>query len=315
MEVRSGKNEGGFFRPKTSARTDPGNIDREVVTMIINHNISALRTNNVLKSVNKELDKTMEKLSTGLRINRAGDDALGFAMSEKMRTQIRGLAQAERNVMDGVSFIQVTEGTLEQVNNILQRLRELSIQTSNGIYSNEDRKLVQLEVDQLIEEVDRIGKSAEFNHIKPLSGDHSKQSNKPIQLQVGPNQNEKLDIFIDSMNATGLQLVANGKKQALSSPASANAMIGILDTAISKVNQQRADLGAYYNRLEITSQGLQSSYVNMVAAESRVRDADMAEQIVDYTRNQILTKSGSAMLAQANMRPDQVVKLLSDRFG
>ncbi|MDV6236960.1 flagellin [Leptospira ellisii] len=283
--------------------------------MIINHNISALRTNNVLKSVNKELDKTMEKLSTGLRINRAGDDALGFAMSEKMRTQIRGLAQAERNVMDGVSFIQVTEGTLEQVNNILQRLRELSIQTSNGIYSNEDRKLVQLEVDQLIEEVDRIGKSAEFNRIKPLSGEHSKESNKPIQLQVGPNQSEKLDIFIDSMNAAGLQLVANGKKQALSSPASANAMIGILDTAITKVNQQRADLGAYYNRLEITSQGLQSSYVNMVAAESRVRDADMAEQIVDYTRNQILTKSGSAMLAQANMRPDQVVKLLSDRFG
>lgn len=314
MKVRSGKQRQNPA-PKISARTDPGNIDREVVTMIINHNISALRTNNVLKSVNKELDKTMEKLSTGLRINRAGDDALGFAMSEKMRTQIRGLAQAERNVMDGVSFIQVTEGTLEQVNNILQRLRELSIQTSNGIYSNEDRKLVQLEVDQLIEEVDRIGKSAEFNHIKPLSGDHSKQSNKPIQLQVGPNQNEKLDIFIDSMNATGLQLVANGKKQVLSSPASANAMIGILDTAISKVNQQRADLGAYYNRLEITSQGLQSSYVNMVAAESRVRDADMAEQIVDYTRNQILTKSGSAMLAQANMRPDQVVKLLSDRFG
>lgn len=313
MEVRSGKQR--RFTAQTSARTDPGNIDREVVNMIINHNISALRTNNVLKSVNKELDKTMEKLSTGLRINRAGDDALGFAMSEKMRTQIRGLAQAERNVMDGVSFIQVTEGTLEQVNNILQRLRELSIQTSNGIYSNEDRKLVQLEVDQLIEEVDRIGKSAEFNHIKPLSGDHSKQSNKPIQLQVGPNQNEKLDIFIDSMNATGLQLVANGKKQVLSSPASANAMIGILDTAITKVNQQRADLGAYYNRLEITSQGLQSSYVNMVAAESRVRDADMAEQIVDYTRNQILTKSGSAMLAQANMRPDQVVKLLSDRFG
>ncbi|WP_036041769.1 MULTISPECIES: flagellin [Leptospira] len=283
--------------------------------MIINHNISALRTNNVLKSVNKELDKTMEKLSTGQRINRAGDDALGFSMSEKMRTQIRGLAQAERNVMDGVSFIQVTEGTLEQVNNILQRLRELSIQTSNGIYSNDDRKLVQLEVDQLIEEVDRIGKSAEFNRIKPLSGDHSKQSNKPIQLQVGPNQNEKLDVFIDSMNATGLQLMTNGKKQALSSPASANAMIGILDNAITKVNQQRADLGAYYNRLEITSQGLQSSYVNMVAAESRVRDADMAEQIVDYTRNQILTKSGSAMLAQANMRPDQVVKLLSDRFG
>ncbi|TGM98871.1 flagellin [Leptospira dzoumogneensis] len=283
--------------------------------MIINHNISALRTNNVLKTVNNELDKTTEKLSTGMRINRAGDDALGFAVSERMRTQIRGLAQAERNVMDGVSFIQVTEGNLEQVNNILQRLRELSIQTSNGIYSDDDRKLVQLEVDQLIEEVDRLGKSAEFNKIRPLSGAYSKDSKNPIQLHVGPNQNEKLEIFVDAMNAGALQLESNGKKQTLSSPASSNAMIGILDNAIQKVNKQRSDLGAYYNRLEITAEGLQANYINMVSAESRVRDADMAEHIVDYTKNQILTKSGVAMLAQANMRPEQVVKLLSERFG
>ncbi|EIE01530.1 flagellin [Leptospira licerasiae] len=283
--------------------------------MIINHNISALRTNNVLKTVNHELDKTTEKLSTGMRINRAGDDALGFAVSERMRTQIRGLAQAERNVMDGVSFIQVTEGNLEQVNNILQRLRELSIQTSNGIYSDDDRKLVQLEVDQLIEEVDRLGKSAEFNKIRPLSGAYSKDSKNPIQLHVGPNQNEKLEIFVDAMNAGALQLENNGKKQTLSTPASSNAMIGILDNAIQKVNKQRSDLGAYYNRLEITAEGLQANYINMVSAESRVRDADMAEHIVDYTKNQILTKSGVAMLAQANMRPEQVVKLLSERFG
>ncbi|TGK39076.1 flagellin [Leptospira andrefontaineae] len=283
--------------------------------MIINHNISALRANNVLKTVNHDLDKTTEKLSTGMRINRAGDDALGFAVSERMRTQIRGLAQAERNVMDGVSFIQVTEGNLEQVNNILQRLRELSIQTSNGIYSDDDRKLVQLEVDQLIEEVDRLGKSAEFNKIRPLSGAYSKDSKNPIQLHVGPNQNEKLEIFVDAMNAGALQLETNGKKQTLSTPASSNAMIGILDNAIQKVNKQRSDLGAYYNRLEITAEGLQSNYINMVSAESRVRDADMAEHIVDYTKNQILTKSGVAMLAQANMRPEQVVKLLSERFG
>ncbi|TGK02425.1 flagellin [Leptospira selangorensis] len=283
--------------------------------MIINHNISALRANNVLKTTNHELDKTTEKLSTGMRINRAGDDALGFAVSERMRTQIRGLAQAERNVMDGVSFIQVTEGNLEQVNNILQRLRELSIQTSNGIYSDDDRKLVQLEVDQLIEEVDRLGKSAEFNKIRPLSGAYSKDSKNPIQLHVGPNQNEKLEIFVDAMNAGALQLETNGKKQTLSTPASSNAMIGILDNAIQKVNKQRSDLGAYYNRLEITAEGLQSNYINMVSAESRVRDADMAEHIVDYTKNQILTKSGVAMLAQANMRPEQVVKLLSERFG
>ncbi|EJZ42707.1 putative flagellin protein [Leptospira licerasiae str. MMD4847] len=250
-----------------------------------------------------------------MRINRAGDDALGFAVSERMRTQIRGLAQAERNVMDGVSFIQVTEGNLEQVNNILQRLRELSIQTSNGIYSDDDRKLVQLEVDQLIEEVDRLGKSAEFNKIRPLSGAYSKDSKNPIQLHVGPNQNEKLEIFVDAMNAGALQLENNGKKQTLSTPASSNAMIGILDNAIQKVNKQRSDLGAYYNRLEITAEGLQANYINMVSAESRVRDADMAEHIVDYTKNQILTKSGVAMLAQANMRPEQVVKLLSERFG
>ncbi|PJZ26065.1 flagellin [Leptospira hartskeerlii] len=283
--------------------------------MIINHNISALRANNVLKTVNNELDKTTEKLSTGMRINRAGDDALGFAVSERMRTQIRGLAQAERNVMDGVSFIQVTEGNLEQVNNILQRLRELSIQTSNGIYSDDDRKLVQLEVDQLIDEVDRLGKTAEFNKIRPLSGAYSKDSKNPIQLHVGPNQNEKLEIFVDAMNAGALQLENNGKKQTLSTPASSNAMIGILDNAIQRVNKQRSDLGAYYNRLEITAEGLQSNYINMVSAESRVRDADMAEHIVDYTKNQILTKSGVAMLAQANMRPEQVVKLLSERFG
>ncbi|PJZ69520.1 flagellin [Leptospira perolatii] len=283
--------------------------------MIINHNISALRTNNVLKTVNKELDKTMEKLSTGMRINRAGDDALGFAVSERMRTQIRGLAQAERNVMDGVSFIQVTEGNLEQVNNILQRLRELSIQTSNGIYSDDDRKLVQLEVDQLIDEVDRLGKTAEFNKIRPLSGAYSKESKNPVQLHVGPNQNEKLEIFVDAMNASALKLETNGKKQTLSTPASSNTMIGILDNAIQRVNKQRSDLGAYYNRLEITAEGLQANYVNMVSAESRVRDADMAEYIVDFTKNQILTKSGVAMLAQANMRPEQVVKLLSERFG
>ncbi|EPG75866.1 putative flagellin protein [Leptospira broomii serovar Hurstbridge str. 5399] len=283
--------------------------------MIINHNISALRTNNVLKTVNQDQDKVAEKLSTGMRINRAGDDALGFAVSERMRTQIRGIAQAERNVMDGVSFIQVTEGNLEQVNNILQRLRELSVQTSNGIYSDDDRKLVQLEVDQLIDEVDRLGKTAEFNKIRPLSGAYSKESKNPIQLHVGPNQNEKLEIFVDAMNAAALQLESNGKKQTLSTPASSNSMIGILDNAIQRVNKQRSDLGAYYNRLEITAEGLQANYINMVSAESRVRDADVAEHIVEFTKNQILTKSGVAMLAQANMRPEQVVKLLSERFG
>lgn len=283
--------------------------------MKINHNISALSANRVLKETNNAMDKSLEKLSTGMRINRPGDDAPSFAVSERLRTQIRGLAQAERNTQDGLSFLQVTEGSLDQVNGILQRLRELSVQTANGIYSSEDRQLVQLEVSQLIEEVDRIGKTSEFNRIRPLDGRFSRLLSSPMLLHVGANQDEKLSLYIGTMNASSLKLIAGANKTSLSTPDKANALISLIDDAIGRVNKQRADLGAYYNRLELTINSLSNNYVNMVASESRIRDADMAEEVVEFVRNQVLTKSGTAMIAQANSRPDQVVKLLSDRFG
>jgi len=283
--------------------------------MIIGHNLSALAANKVLKSANQEMDKSMERLSTGLRINRAGDDATGFAVSEKMRTQIRGLAQAEKNVTNGISFVQYTEGSLDQVNEILQRLRELSVQSANGIYSAGDRQQVQLEVSQLIDEIDRMGNTAEFNKVKTLDGTYAKQKKNPMTLQVGANQNERLQIFIGTMNATALKLQTAGKRETISTPANANKMMGAVDDAIGKVSRQRADLGAYYNRLEITSKALDTQYLNVVATESRIRDADMATEMVEFMKNQILSKSALAMLAQANARPEQVVKLISDRFG
>lgn len=283
--------------------------------MIIGHNLSALAANKVLKSANAEMDKSMERLATGLRINRAGDDATGFAVSEKMRTQIRGLAQAEKNVTNGISFVQSTEGSLDQVNEILQRLRELSVQSANGIYSVGDRQQVQLEVSQLIDEIDRMGNTAEFNKVKTLDGTYARQKKNPMTLQVGANQNEKLQIYIGTMNATALKLQKAGKRETISTPANANKMMGAIDDAIGKVSRQRADLGAYYNRLEITSKALDTQYLNVVASESRIRDADMASEMVEFMKNQILSKSAMAMLAQANARPEQVVKLISDRFG
>ncbi|TGN18724.1 flagellin [Leptospira idonii] len=282
--------------------------------MIINHNVSALVAKRSLSNTSRDMDKSMERLSTGLRINRPGDDAPGFAVSERLRSQIRGLSQAERNTQDGMSFLQVTEGSLDQVNSILQRLRELSIQSSNGIYSNEDRKLIGMEVSQLVEEVERIGNTAEFNKIRPLDGRFSKAGKNPMTVQVGTNAGEKIDIFINTMNGSSLKLKSTGSRFTLSTAAQANSSLQVLDDAITKVNQLRADLGAYYNRLDLTMRSLENNYVNMVSSESQVRDADMATEMVEYSKNQILTKSGVAMLAQANLRPESVVKLLTDRY-
>lgn len=282
--------------------------------MIINHNISALVAKRALTNTGRDMDKSMEHLATGMRINRPGDDSLGFAVSEKLRSQIRGLGQAERNTQDGMSFLQVTEGSLDQVNSILQRLRELSVQSSNGIYSNEDRKLVQLEVSQLVEEVERIGTSAEFNKVKPLDGRFSRSSKNPMTLQVGANGSEKIELYINTMTSSSLKLKQAGNKLTLSTPNKASNSLQVLDDAITKVNRLRSDLGAYYNRLDLTLKSLSNNYVNIVSSESQVRDADMATEMVEYSRNQILTKSGVAMLAQANLRPESVVKLLTDRY-
>ena len=279
--------------------------------MRINHNMSAIFANRQLQQVAAKADRTIEKLASGQAINRAGDDASGLAVSEKMRTQINGLFQAEKNAQNGLSFIQVAEGSLSQINDILQRIRMLSVQSANGIYSNEDRKQVQVEVSSLIEEVDRIATSAEFNRMKMLTGTFSKTSKVgSIFFHVGPNSNQRIRAFITTMSSTALNLKQGSMVRSISTVGSANQMIGYVDLALDKLNRQRAELGAYYNRVENTSRALSLSYENMLAADSRIRDADMAAEMVEFTKNQILVQSGVSMLAQANTKPQLILKLL-----
>lgn len=280
--------------------------------MIINHNMSAINSHRVLKFQHWEVDKSMEKLSSGMRINRAGDDASGLAVSEKMRTQIQGLRQAERNTEDGMSMIQVTEGFLQNLSNIIQRIRVLSVQSSNGIYSDEDRQMMQVEVSALIDEVDRIHSQAEFNRMKLLQGDFARDSNKTsMWFHVGPNMHQRIQVFIRTMSARALGMVSeSGVLQSISTAGKANETIGIMDNALGIIAKQRANLGAYYNRLEHTAKGLMNAYENVQASESRIRDTDMAEEMVNYTRGQILVQSGTAMLAQANLKPQTVLGLL-----
>jgi len=281
--------------------------------MIINHNMSAINANKALKFKHWDVNRSMEQLSSGLRINRAGDDASGLAVSEKMRSQVRGLRQAERNTEDGMSLVQTAEGYLDQTANILQRIRVLAVQSSNGIYTQEDRQLIQVEVSALIDEVDRIASQAEFNKFRLLLGDFSRTSPKAsMWFHMGANMHQRERIYIQTMTSIGLGLVERtGRFLAnLSTADGANRTIGVIDNALHKVSKQRADLGAYYNRLEHAARGLMNAYENIQASESRIRDADMAETMVDLTKDQILTQSGTAMLAQANMKTRTILQLL-----
>jgi len=273
--------------------------------------MSAIFANRQVKHISTLLDKSIERLASGEAINRAGDDASGLAVSEKMRTQIHGLFQAEKNAQNGLSFIQVAEGSLQQINDILQRMRMLSIQSANGIYSRTDRQQIQVEVSQLIDEIDRISSTAEFNRMKMLTGTYSKKGKiGSIFFHVGPNKDQRIRAYIATMNAKALNLIEpGGAKRTISTVGNANAMIGYIDTAMDRLNRQRADLGAYYNRLENTIQSLDRSYENMLAADSRIRDADMAAEMVEFTKEQILMKSGTAMMAQANIKPQLILKL------
>jgi flagellin len=281
--------------------------------MIINHNMSAIDSNKVLKFKQWDVEKSTEKLSSGLRINRAGDDASGLAVSEKMRTQIQGLRQAERNTEDGMSFVQTAEGYLDNTSSILQRIRVLAVQSSNGIYSNEDRQLIQVEVSALVDEVDRIASQAEFNKFKLLLGDFARTNPKSsMWFHMGANMHQRERVYIGTMTAEGLHLKEKtGEFLAnLSTADKANRTIGVIDDALHKVAKQRADLGAYYNRLESATKGLMTAYENIQASESRIRDADMAETMVDLTKDQVLSQSGTAMLAQANQKSQSVLQLL-----
>lgn len=281
--------------------------------MIINNNMGAVNANRTLKFTHWDVDRSMQKLSSGLRINKAGDDASGLAVSEKMRTQIQGLRQAERNTEDGMSFVQTAEGYLNQSAQIIQRIRVLSVQAANGIYSNEDRQLIQVEVSALVDEVDRIASQAEFNRFKVLTGEFSKVNPKAsMWFHMGANANQRERIYIGTMTAQSFKMRDGTGKMivSLSSPGGANNTIGLMDAALQRLSKQRADLGAYYNRLEMTAKGLMSAYENTQAAESRIRDADMAEEMVNFTKSTILVHTGTAMLAQANLQPQSILRLL-----
>ncbi len=282
--------------------------------MIINHNMSAINANRTLKFTTWNVQSSMEKLASGERINKAGDDASGLAVSEKMRTQIQGLRQAARNTEDGMSFVQTAEGYLNQTASIIQRIRVLSIQSANGIYSNTDRQLIQVEVSALVDEVNRVASTAEFNRFKVLTGEFSKINPKAsMWFHLGANQNQRERVYIGTMTAQAFKF-SDGTGRislSLSSPGGANEAIGVLDNALQVLSKQRADLGAYYNRLDMTAKGLMTAFENIQAAESRIRDADMAEEMVDFTKNQVLVQSGTAMLAQANIQNQTALRLLA----
>ncbi len=257
----------------------------------------------------------MSKLSSGLRINKAADDASGLAVSEKMRSQIRGLHQAERNIENGVSFIQTTEGFLQETEDVLQRIRELSVQAANGIYTSEDRMQIQVEVSQLVDEMNRVASHAQFNGMNLLTGRFAENSatGNVMQLQVGANMDQRENIFIGTMTAEALGLQneqGGGGIVTLSSAEEANRTIGIVDEALTVVNKQRANLGAYQNRFEMAAKGIAIAAENLQASESRIRDVDMAKETVEFTKDQILDQAGTAMLAQANVRAQSVLQLL-----
>jgi len=285
--------------------------------MIINHNLSAMFADRSLKVTQTSLSKEMEKLSSGMRINRAGDDASGLAVSEKLRSQIRGLGQASTNASNGISFIQVTEGYLQESQDIIQRLRELAVQAANGIYSDEDRMYIQVEVSALVDEVDRIASHAQFNGMNLLTGRFARLGGQNIPtasmwFHIGANMDQRTQVYIGTMTTKGLGIrnVGDDSFISLTTPDDANRTIGVLDAAIKIINKQRADLGAYQNRLEHAVRGLDVGAENMQASESRIRDTNMASQMVTYTRDQILSQAGTAMLAQANQRGATVLQLL-----
>ncbi len=281
--------------------------------MIINHNMSAMYANRTLGARGNDVAGNIEKLSSGMRINRGGDDASGLAVSEKLRSQVRGLNQAEKNIQNGVSFIQTAEGYLQETQDILHRLRELSVQSANGIYSSEDRMQIQVEVSQLVDEINRIASHAQFNGMNMLTGNFARDSETVMQFQVGANMDQSERVYIGTMTAQALGIQgAQGDTETINiaTPESSNMAIGMVDSALKVVSQQRADLGAYQNRFEMASIGVSIASENLQAAESRIRDVDMATEMVDFVKNQILVQSNTAMLAQANNTPQAVLQLL-----
>ncbi len=267
------------------------------MSLRINHNIEALNAHRQLVGTNEKIKKAMERLSSGYRINRGGDDAAGLGISERMRSQIRGLSQAQRNTQDGISMVQTAEGSLAEVHAMLQRIRELAVQYKNGSIGDSDRASISSEVAQLSAEIDRIGAQAEFNGIKLLN------SVATITFQVGANDGDVIAVSTISLSG------AMGTV-ALVLSTSSSTDLAELDAALSAISQQRAVFGAVQNRFEHTLSAMAVYQENLVAAESRIRDVDMAEEMVNLTKEQILMQAGQAMLAQANQAPASVLQLL-----
>lgn len=285
--------------------------------MIINHNMSAMFAQRQLKNNDLNLNKDMAKLSSGMRINRASDDASGLAVSEKMRAQIRGLNQASKNAENGISFVQAAEGYMQETQDVLQRIRELAVQAANGVYADEDRMQIQVEISQLVDEIDRVASHAQFNGMNMLTGKFARNTGSntvtgSMWFHIGANMDQRKQVYIGTITTEGLGIrnVADKTFISLSSLDGANRAIGVVDDALRIINKQRADLGAYQNRMEMAIKGIDVGAENMQAAESRIRDADMANEMVSYTKNNILVQSATSMLAQANARNQVVLQLL-----
>lgn len=285
--------------------------------MIINHNMSSIFAARQENLNTQALKSSMEKISSGQKINRAGDDAANLAVSEKMRSQIRGLNQANKNVQNGVSFIQVTEGYLQETTDILQRIRELAVQSSNGLYSSEDRLQIQVEVSQLVAEVDRIASSAQFNGLNMLTGRYAdNEAGEKMTFQVGANVDQSISVNIAAATAGALGLKGEdqnggiGNLVSVEDVESSNMTLATIDNALKIVNSQRANLGAIQNRMETAAKGIAIAAENLTSAESIIRDEDMASAMVEYTRNQILQNSSIAMISQANSQSQNVLSLL-----
>ena len=273
--------------------------------MIINHNMNAMNAHRQMAINTGNQGKSIEKLSSGLRINRAGDDAAGLSISEKMRGQIRGLQQASRNAQDGISLIQTAEGALNETHSILQRMRELAVQASNDTNISEDRTMASKEFEQLQKELTRIGNDTQFNKQNLLDGTLSTSS---LNFQIGANSGQVINLAITDMRAEALS-VASGDA-GIGTRASASASISSVDAAIKKVSDERANLGSVQNRLEHTIASDDNAAENLQAAESRIRDVDMAKEMMNFSKNNILSQAAQAMLAQANQSPQGVLQLL-----
>ena len=269
--------------------------------MVVQHNLSAMNTNRQLSGVQSAQSKSTEKLSSGYRINRAGDDAAGLSISEKMRSQIRGLNKAASNAQDGISLVQVAEGALNETHSILQRMNELATQAANDTNTSTDRTAIQAEIDQLTSEINRIQSTTQFNTMNLLDGTFSSKN-----LQVGSLSGQSIGISIKNMNASSLGVDA----LKVSSFASAGSSMDKIQSAINLVSTQRSTLGALQNRLEHTINNLNTTAENTQAAESRIRDVDMATEMVEYSKNNILAQAGQSMLAQANQATQGVLSLL-----